>query len=281
MNTLAQEKQNTEPQRSFWWHWQNLNERRDGTPKGSGLRHGRCWSQFVNGVIGLEWVFGKCDFRLGLDIDDYDLTLVFAIPFISLYLSIESRNWLSRIQPQEMSRYTEPPVILPVRRECRLAIHDGTIWFTPWGDGDFSSKDPWWKNGVSWNFNPFDLRHIRSSVRCADGSWESDVGIWERNKTPDHREVLTFHYRYLLKNGTVQERTATIYVGQMEWRPLCLKWTTLFAKVRTTINITFSDEVGERTGSWKGGTTGCSWELLDRETPEQALRRMEKERIFD
>jgi hypothetical protein len=40
-------------------------------------------------------------------------------------------------------------------------------------------------------------------------------------------------------------------------------------------------EVGERTGSYKGGTLGCSHKMLKGETPLQTLRRMEKERKFD
>ena len=39
--------------------------------------------------------------------------------------------------------------------------------------------------------------------------------------------------------------------------------------------------VGERVNSWKGGTVGCSYSMLKGETPEQTLRRMEKEREFN
>ncbi len=38
--------------------------------------------------------------------------------------------------------------------------------------------------------------------------------------------------------------------------------------------------VGERTGSWKGGTIGCGNDLLPGETMEQSLRRMERDRTF-
>ena len=46
------------------------------------------------------------------------------------------------------------------------------------------------------------------------------------------------------------------------------------------MSVNFSDEVGERSGSWKGGTLGCGYDLLKNETMEQCLRRMEKERKF-
>jgi len=44
--------------------------------------------------------------------------------------------------------------------------------------------------------------------------------------------------------------------------------------------VKFSDEVGERTGSWKGGVIGTGSEMRPGESPEQCLRRMERERKF-
>ena len=87
----------------------------------------------------------------------------------------------------------------------------------------------------------------------------------------------TFDYVYYLNNGEVQERTATVNVGRRTYHR---KWFPWLKKVYTFIDVTFNDEVGERTGSWKGGTVGCSYDLLPDETPEQCLRRMEKERVF-
>lgn len=47
------------------------------------------------------------------------------------------------------------------------------------------------------------------------------------------------------------------------------------------IDVQFDGEVGERSGSWKGGTVGCSYDKLPTEGIEQCLRRMEKEREFN
>ena len=122
--------------------------------------------------------------------------------------------------------------------------------------------------------------HQRSEVRRADGTWVPFVGGWERDKSPDGREAITYPYRYVLRNGTVQNRTAAIYVKRRAWRPKWFCWTSLFEKQRQSISVEFSDEVGEQTGSWKGGCIGCEWEMLPNESPEQSLRRMEKERVF-
>lgn len=81
-----------------------------------------------------------------------------------------------------------------------------------------------------------------------------------------------------LYDGTVVN--ATIRVEEMEWRPVSMQWTSLFSKIRKSIEIEFDKEVGVRKGSWKGGCIGCSYELLPNETPLECLRRMESERKF-
>lgn len=87
----------------------------------------------------------------------------------------------------------------------------------------------------------------------------------------------THSYRYTLRSGEVQERTATIYAERRLWtRP----WIPHKRESRS-ISIDFSDEVGERTGSWKGGVMGCGYEMQPGETPVDTLRRMERERKFD
>lgn len=140
------------------------------------------------------------------------------------------------------------------------------IWFC-WGRHSKSIRMPW------------DMEHIKNEVLRPDGSWIPCVGFYDEKK-PDGRWIETYPYRYVLKSGVVQERLATVYVERREWRQLWLKWFPFFAKRRTSIEIRFSDEVGESTGSWKGGCIGCGWDLKPEESPEQALRRMEKERKF-
>ena len=44
--------------------------------------------------------------------------------------------------------------------------------------------------------------------------------------------------------------------------------------------VSFSDEVGEKSGSWKGGTVGCGFEINPNESMIDALRRMESTREF-
>lgn len=88
----------------------------------------------------------------------------------------------------------------------------------------------------------------------------------------------TFDYQYVRKSGEIQHRKATVHVERMTWGR---KWFSFAKLVRTSIDVSFDEEIGERVGGWKGGTTQCGWELKNGETPEQALRRMEIERKFE
>jgi hypothetical protein len=115
------------------------------------------------------------------------------------------------------------------------------------------------------------------------GRWRQDPVItinmpwqWKHQEHVILSEPETHPYTYILKNGTVQERTATIQVESRTWTRRWIPW----RKVSRYIDVRFSDEVGERSGSWKGGCIGCSYDLKDGETPLECLRRMERERKF-
>lgn len=145
---------------------------------------------------------------------------------------------------------------------------DGSLWLR-WGKRYKILTLPWRK----WE-------HVSHDVMRPDGSWVPFVGSWEHDKTPDGRHTETHPYFYLLQSGERQERTATIHAERRIWRLSVLRRTQRFQRISTSINVTFSDEVGERTGSWKGGTIGCSYELRPNETPRECLRRMQSERRF-
>lgn len=133
-----------------------------------------------------------------------------------------------------------------------------------------------------------DWAHIAHEVRRADGSWVPFVGSWEigRNpvlggepKEPDGRHEESYPYHYMLRSGEVQERVATIYVERWRSKLRWLRWLP-FERIGYGIHVSFNEEVGERTGSWKGGCVGCSYGLRRNETPLECLRRMERDRKF-
>lgn len=84
----------------------------------------------------------------------------------------------------------------------------------------------------------------------------------------------TYTYRYTLKSGEVQKRNATIFAEERSWwRP----WFPFYKRVKS-IDVQFDGEVGEKSGSWKGGVIGCGYEMEEGELPFQTLCRMEFER---
>lgn len=99
---------------------------------------------------------------------------------------------------------------------------------------------------------------------------------WRHKKHEILTHPETHPFRYVLVRGVVQERRATIQVERRTWTRPWLPW----KQVSTYIDVSFNDEVGERSGSWKGGTIGCSYDMKPGETPLDTLRRMERERKF-
>jgi len=141
---------------------------------------------------------------------------------------------------------------------------------------------------------PWQLEWHRTSKMMADGSWFHEtragnlamkgagIDAWRFNEREvEGKEWRTeYPYTYTLESGDVQRRTASVKINEMEWRRRALMWTGIGAKVVRSIEVNFSDEVGERSGSWKGGCIGCGYEMHPGEDPESTLRRMERERKF-
>lgn len=128
-------------------------------------------------------------------------------------------------------------------------------------------------------------RHVRHSFYGIDGEYVAtlpDTGKsylgnrrrWERerdiaNATP----TVSFDFDDFDGEGI----TATTKIEEREWLfgVGWFKWLSLFSKPKISryLDITFSSEVGERKGSWKGGTIGHSIEMLPDELHESAFRR--------
>jgi hypothetical protein len=182
--------------------------------------------------------------------------------------------------------------ILPFRNkwtdECDspkwgIAIHNKTVWIYRGGKGNMKGGNKWW----TWYIPFITMEWIRTSVLLKD-STVNNKEMWE-HETKGNRKVFykdewkekqmswTYDYTDMYDGAVIP---TTIYVEEREWRPKWLTWTKLFAKTRRTIDVHFSKEVGKEKGSWKGGCTGCGYELLPNEQPLDCLKRMEKERKF-
>jgi hypothetical protein len=131
---------------------------------------------------------------------------------------------------------------------------------------------------------PWAYQWVRTSILLKDGTWDHETKgnrkSYYEDEWKEKRLIEQHPYKYTLNNGEVQGRICDVTVTEREWRPKWFKWTSYFAHKRRVIDIEFNAEVGEKTGSWKGGCLGCSWDLLPGETIKNSLMRMEKERKF-
>jgi len=154
-----------------------------------------------------------------------------------------------------------------------IYFHAKQIWINV-GNKITSFELPWY-----WEW-------IRTSCLVKDGSWTSEtrkkrnMEFWDDNKWKDIIFSETYPYKYTSKYGDEQFCLATIRVEEREWRWKWFTWLKFNRLIRKDIEIQFSDDIGERKGSWKGGTTGCSYTMRKRETPYETLKRMEIERKF-
>lgn len=125
-------------------------------------------------------------------------------------------------------------------------------------------------------------RMVRNDLMLADGTWVPKPRDWYSADTKHdpsglYRASLPYRYQF---DGLDQSTTASITVERREWRLKGLRWLPLVAMKSQVIDVDFADEMGSRRGSWKGGVTGCSYELRKGEDPADALCRMEVERKF-
>jgi len=170
--------------------------------------------------------------------------------------------------------YIKAPMIIKQREGTEdwnanfgLKYHDCGLWWN-------------WRTKY-WVFHmPWDYVHVRHTILKPDGSILCDADELERAWEPPEEVKETHDYIYVLKSGEIQNRKATIYGEEREWRWRWLKKLPYPRMIQRTINVNFDAEVGEGTGSWKGGVLGTGHEWRHNETMKQALDRMQAEAKF-
>ncbi len=124
-------------------------------------------------------------------------------------------------------------------------------------------------------------RHVRHSLYDLDGNHFADMpesrtmlGTWEERKALEE-SCPSATFEFLDSDGekiVVQTR-----IEEREWRKGegWFKWLSWFSKpmISRSLDLRFSSEVGDRKGSWKGGTIGHSIEMTPGEKHASAFRR--------
>lgn len=130
-------------------------------------------------------------------------------------------------------------------------------------------------NKLSFNF-PWAFKFLKREILLKDGWHEVKREDDFYDKDKDKVASRTYPYTYILKSKEVQLVNVTIHEEKRYWK----RWFGLHIKMHHYIEVEFDKEVGERSGSWKGGCIGCNYEIKSGETAYQCLLRMERERKF-
>jgi len=207
------------------------------------------------------------------------LLVLVILPFLVFY-----SVWFLVLTPFLFFGWGKLYINLPIKtgiQDCDSAAwgfnyHDNTIWIYIGGGGNFEGGKKWITFTMPWYLNWY-----RTSILLKDGTWEHEYkgsrkSFYEAS-WKEKQAVWDYVYTDSFDGEIVP---AKIYVEEREWRMKGLMWTSLFNKVRKTIDVHFSKEVGKEKGSWKGGTIGCGREMIDDETPLECIKKMEKEEKF-
>lgn len=117
--------------------------------------------------------------------------------------------------------------------------------------------------------------HVRHSFYDMDGDLFCNVSANWKEREQQKTACPVLRFRFADFDG--EEIVASTRIEEREWRlgtGWC-KWLSLIRKPRInrSLDMSFSSEVGERKGSWKGGTIGHSIQMLPGELHEAAFRR--------
>lgn len=224
--------------------------RRTATEKGM-------WRGWLGNGQSVELTWGKrgWEFGAGVHIHSNDEDQGDRMLFAKLWrftavipLGVIRREYVCGDEPQ-WSAYASS--------EFGLTLHCGLCrWSTDW---------PW---------DLHTLAYEQQVIAGDDGSWVS-VFDWDSKPYSESHP-----YTYTLQSGKVQHRTATVSKRRHVLCRRAFKALGWPRWIRESIEVQFDGEVGERSGSWKGGTIGCGYDLRLGETMLDALRRMESERKF-
>lgn len=132
------------------------------------------------------------------------------------------------------------------------------------------------------NFTHFkDWFQLPANEKLA-ANWKWRMGKYDNfsNVSVDPSSIFKFYDFLDRHDGTVL--TARVNIEEREWVRGKWSWLRFLLKrvpgcriVRRTMEIEFSDEVGPRKGSWKGGTIGMGFDMLPGETLDECMTRFQ------
>jgi len=165
-------------------------------------------------------------------------------------------------------------------REYGFSLNDGFLQVFHGAQTDNSTTTKLWCAHLPWT----QWRHVRRSYFDGKGNhffteWQRPRGFefkdsWHATRAA---ELSCPSSSFDFDDYDGQRITATCKVEEREWHfgEGWFSWLSLFRKpkIKRSLSIDFSAEMGPEKGSWKGGSLGHGIEMQVDETPEAAFRR--------
>ncbi len=181
---------------------------------------------------------------LGLTRNDEDGTLGLQLGFLKVFLSRDAWSW------------SVPGCI--DEWDLSVQVHGGRLWISK-GRTPYMRRRKGWPRSFALPW--FEWKHVHRTEDIEHGTHP-------------------YTYQWKFEPGTVQHVTATVseytHTWQLRFAGVRLPW----YRVSRTLWCNFSEEMGDRRDSYKGGATGAGFEIRKGEKWEQGYTRMQKERNF-
>lgn len=185
---------------------------------------------------------------------------VFARTWDAATIARLGRDWYYNVFPREFGFTCS---------EGFLSVHYGPQTH----DSDTTKS---WGYFLPWK----DWRHVRHSYYGLQGERVADEPIGRFFDTYDERKRIQASIptrRFLFRDYDGEEIVATARIEERQWErgTKWCQWLSWFwpSRIRRSLDLEFSKEVGPEKGSWKGGTIGHGIDMLPGELHEAAFRR--------
>lgn len=165
-------------------------------------------------------------------------------------------------------------------REYGFSLSDGFLQVFLGAQTHDSTTTQSWSKFLPWT----QWRHIRHSFYDGEGrhfwtEWDRPRGFKLRDDWQAQQAIKAACPAVVFEFDDFDGKRirATCRVEEREWKfgTGWFKWLSLFRapRIRRSLDLDFSEEVGPEKGSWKGGILGTGIEMMPNETPEAAFRR--------
>lgn len=215
---------------------------------------------------------GEEDGERGNNLTAYAFGYVACIPMPNIIKPFQIKHMASTWDAATVERIGRNWYYETFPREYGFCLHEGFLQLFLGAQTHDSLTTQSWCTHLPWT----QWRVVRKSWYGLNGEhfWTEGKENWEeQQRMCDLVPKAVFEF----DDYDGKRITVTTSIEEFEWKfgEGWFKWLSLFRKpkIRRSLDIQFSEEVGPEKGSWKGGTIGHSIDMFAGELHESAFRR--------